>query len=583
MKDSVQVSVGQASRTLWRQYLNATAKSGASIAIGVAATYTCQTLVPHLGSPLVSAGFAPEIFLGPYNQIFQICADPTLLSEKPLDVILILPRFDELCPVEIRDYLAGDTAALVQGRRRLTEFVQAVQMLRKNFGGTLMIGTLPYPEIPESNALDVDRGANLFVRHIRDAFEEEIGSIDGVSLVDLASLQADFGVRNSVDPRTWYLFRQPYAESFLVEIGALCARIVIASRRGSMKCVAIDADNTLWGGVIGEDGIDNIRLGDEFPGTTYRDVQRFLKHLRGQGVFLAVLSKNNPEDVLNVFRSHDAMVLREDDISVFSVSWRPKSEGIVKIAEHLNIGVDSIVFLDDSAFEIAEVRAAHPSVACVQVPPQPEKMLATLRSRRLFDKLAVTQEDRNRADSIALNNKREELRSELSEEEFIKNIELKVVSFPVDDQALVRVTQLINKTNQFNINTPRLSQENVRALSQAEHTVLRAARVSDRYGEYGLTCVGAVSRRDAVVWDLDIFLMSCRVLGRGVETSFLSDLANDVLKGGGTQISAKFIPTQKNKVSADFLQRHGFTHQGGGVWVHDAAEVAANRPALGAE
>jgi FkbH-like protein len=359
----------------------------------------------------------------------------------------------------------------------------------------------------------------------------------------------------------------------------LTARVLAATRHASRKCLVLDADNTLWGGILGEDGIDGICLGDEFPGSAYRDVQRLALHWRRQGIFLAVVSKNNTDDVIEVFRRHDGMVLREDDISVFVVNWRPKSEAIAEVARILNIGVDSLVFVDDSPYEIAEVSEKHPEVLCIQTPSAPERIVAAIRAARPFDRLEITADDRARVDRMAVEVRRESLRAELPEADFIARLGLCVDTFQVSDVSIARVTQLVNKTSQFNITTPRLTVEEVRALAASKRSILRAAKVVDRFGEYGLTCVGCATAAAGDAWSLDFFLMSCRVLGRGVESSFLADIAAEVVARGGRRLGARFVPTAKNVVCADFLPRHGFVQDVEGVWWSDTAPLAANRPA----
>ena len=323
------------------------------LTIGVAARYTVQSLVPYLGAAMLDAGFAPAITVAPYNQIFPLCADPEGVLGATVDALVVLPRIEELAAPSLRAFLGPAGGALDDGRAAGAALAAGLADLRKRFGGTLVVGTLPWPAMAEVDALDLDGQAACFIRAVRTAFASELASVPDVVRLDIAALQRDFGARRAFDPRTWYLFRQPYTEAFFGEMGMLTARVLAATRHASRKCLVLDADNTLWGGILGEDDIGGICLGDEFPGSAYRDVQRLALHWRRQGIFLAVVSKNNTDDVMAVFRRHDGMVLREDDISVFVVNWRPKSEAIAEVARILNIGVDSLVFVDDSPYEIA--------------------------------------------------------------------------------------------------------------------------------------------------------------------------------------------------------------------------------------
>jgi FkbH-like protein len=544
----------------------------APLAVGIAASYTAEALVPHLGAALLEAGFAPTLRLAAYNQIVQACADPEGALGTPLDCIVVLPRIEELAAAEMRAYLAGTPGAIDSARGAATALGAALRGLRDRFAGTIAVGSLPWPQLPEADALDLAGESARFVRAVEDAYESDVRSLRGVVRIDVAALQREFGARQAVDLRTWYLFRQPYSEAFFAEMGRLVGRALAATRRAARKCLVLDADNTLWGGILGEDGIGGVRLGDEFPGSAFSDLQRLALHWRRQGIFLAVVSKNNPEDVAEMFRNHDAMILREDDVSAFVVNWGPKSDAVAEVARRLNIGLESVVFVDDSAYEIAEVSERHPGVLCIQAPSAPEQLVATVRDARPFDRLEITADDRVRVDRMTTEAHRESLRAELPQADFVARLALSVDTFPVTEPSTVRVTQLINKTNQFNLTTPRLSIEEVRALATDDQVVFVAARVSDRFGEYGLTCVGCAKPvGNGESWSLDILLMSCRVLGRGVETTFLADIAARVADRGGRTIVARRIPTAKNGVCEDFLQRQGFAPTADGSWWRAAA------------
>lgn len=560
---------------------NGQAAGAAPFAVGIAASYTADPLVPHLGAFLLDAGFAPVLRPGPYNQILQACADPDRTMGGPLDAIVVLPRIEEMAAAPMRAFLAGASGAIDGGRATVASLGAALRELRSRFDRTIAVGSFMWPHLPEVDALDLDGQASRFVRAMEDAFENELESVHGVVRIDLAALQREFGAQRAIDLRTWYLFRQPYCEAFFAEMGRLIGRTLASTRRSARKCLVLDADNTLWGGILGEEGIGGIRLGDEFPGSAYRDLQRLALHWRRQGVFLAVSSKNNPQDVEEVFRNHDGMLLRENDVSVFVVNWRPKSEAVVEVARWLNIGLESLVFVDDSPYEIAEISEKHPEVMCILVPAEPERLIVTLRSARPFDRLEITAEDRARADRAAVEVRREILRAELPEADFIARLGVQVDAFPVDELSIARVTQLINKTNQFNLTTPRLSTDEVRALAADMGAVFRAAKVSDRFGEYGLTCVGCSKPlAGGECWSLDIFLLSCRVLGRGVEKSFLANIAAAVAERGGRKITARYLPTAKNSVCMDFLQNHGFIQNSDGSWSSSVAALAENSAVL---
>ena len=335
----------------------------------------------------------------------------------------------------------------------------------------------------------------------------------------------------------------------------------------------LDADNTLWGGVIGEDGIGGIQLGSAFPGSAYVEFQRALKRLRDRGVLLAVASKNDPREVDDVFASHDEMVLTSDDIAVWQVNWLSKSQSIEAIAKELNIGVDAMVFVDDSDYELAEVASQVPDVIRLQVPEEVALLPDLLADSGLFRNLQVTSEDLARTEMIIQERDRRSVESTMSREEFLVSLELVLNYFQVADEHVGRVAQLTNKTNQFNLTTVRRSEADVRALLADPSYALRAIRVSDKFGDYGLVGV-AILRVDGQRAEIDTLLMSCRVLGRGIETGLLAKLAETAKDRGATEIVGRYLPTPKNSQVADLYPRHGFSPTGEeGVYVAAVTDV----------
>ena len=319
--------------------------------IGVAGTFTADPLSLHLTKKLTDHN-APELYVAPYNQITQLSFAPEKLLGEQVDVLIILWRFEDI------------------GFEELDNFIEALKRLRQNFDGTLIISTPPYPHSPQFDVGDLQQvrsglsAYNKALNHFIEAAQE----IDNTNFLNLAGLMENFGAERAHDIRKWYLYKQPYAENFWGEIAAQAARILKAQTIPAKKCIILDGDNTLWGGIIGEDGLGGIELGQDFPGSAFCDFQKYLLHLRQNGIFLAIASKNNPEDVTEIFDKHDAMILKKDHISSWQVHWRSKVESIQAIAEDLNIGLDALVFIDDNPKEIAEVKERLPKVTCLMVP-----------------------------------------------------------------------------------------------------------------------------------------------------------------------------------------------------------------------
>ncbi|HVH78320.1 MAG TPA: HAD-IIIC family phosphatase, partial [Stellaceae bacterium] len=448
--DTVSRSATIEAKRTWREHLARGVGETATLRIGLAASFTTDTLVPFVGAALLGGGTVPEFKVGPYNQLFQACLDPQSSFHGPTDVVVLLWRLEDLLLDEITGFLGGDREALRRAEGKLDTLIGAIRQLRAGFSGMVVVGVPPYPIGPAANVLALDNAGGLgaFHRRLASQFADEIGRIEGVYLADLDAVQRHVGIAAAHDARHWYLYRQPFSDAFLNTLGRQLARTIMASRRAAKKCVVLDADNTLWGGIVGEDGIDGIQVGDDFPGSAFRDFQKLLLSWRQQGVFLAVASKNNEADVWEVFDKHSGMVLRREHLSAWQIGWLPKAEGIPAIAKSLNIGTDSLVFIDDNPMEIGYMREARPEVTSILVPSDPADMLATMQALDLFDQLEVTDEDRKRADMMRAERDREVLGAQINHADFLRALDLKVDLFRAKTEDLGRITQLVNKTNQ---------------------------------------------------------------------------------------------------------------------------------------
>jgi FkbH-like protein len=574
----------------WREYQERLAfqKMEPTISIGLAASFTVNSLLPFLGAQLVEAGLKPAIEVGPYNQLFQICFDHQSLFKQEKndgepDIIILLFRLEDIVLEDLLACIQGETGAYQRAAEKVELLAAALRGLREKFKGTLITNIPPFPTgLPTAAAsLDNPVGLGALHRSLTARFVDALAGIPGIRLCDFDAAQRDCGLSNSFDSRQWYLYRQPFTDSFLLRSGAWLARMIVSLRMPAKKCVVLDCDNTLWGGTVGEDGINNLQLGDEFPGTAFRDFQRLLLYWRGQGILLALSSKNNEADVWEVFEKHSGMLLKREHISAYQINWNPKSDNIIHIAGALNIGVDSLVFIDDNPMEIDYMRAARPEVSCVLVPEDPADILETMQSLTLFDRLEVTQEDRQRAELMRAEQQRAALSTSLSQDEFRKNLGLRIDFFGAQPEDLERIAQLINKTNQFNLTTIRRSVDEVRVLAHSLPHRIFGIRVSDKFGEYGLTgVVIAEMTPGSEEMTIDTFLLSCRVLGRGVETALLAALAEEARIEGAQNLVASFIATAKNAPAASFLPDHGFRMETEPRWRIAVSDLPALDPSI---
>jgi FkbH-like protein len=330
----------------------------------------------------------------------------------------------------------------------------------------------------------------------------------------------------------------------------------------SAKLLIVDLDNTLWGGVIGEDGFDGIVIGPPNPlGEAYLDLQRYLKDLSERGIVLAVCSKNNEDDARLPFQKHDMMILQEDDFSAFRANWSDKASNIANIAETLKLGLESIVFLDDNPMERDWVREQLSDVTVVENDGTPANMLAALDRGRYFENLQITDEDRGRRDSYMVSAGLQKASADNSLESFLNGLDMRCEHGEVDDLRLARVSQLVNKTNQFNLTTTRYTEQQIAQMLTSPDWWWHWFKLSDRYGDHGLIGVISAQRNDTI-WTVDLFLMSCRVLGREVENFMAATLWNAAQNAGAQELRANYIPTSKNILVEDLLPRLGFKPHG---------------------
>lgn len=533
----------------------------------IAATFTADPLVPYLGSRLVDdPARPPALTVASYNQLIQLClgwkAD---YGDRPPTAIVMLWRIEDFARPDFQAVVRGGAAAGLF--EKVEELAEAVASLRASFPGRIVCAVPPFPHSSDHAIGTLGSAATIGALHrqVVDTWIGRMREIGHVGLLDLDGIQRLVGIENSLDWRKWYLYRQPYSEAFWDRIAESCASLIRSQSTAAKKCVVVDCDNTLWGGVVGEDGLAGMRLGDDFPGSMFRDFQHQLQALRSRGVMIALCSKNNEEDVWEVFDRHDGMVLRRKDIVAHRINWLDKPSNMISLAEELNIGLDSMVFIDDSAMEIGHVGEALPMVTCIQVPDELTAFPSVFGAFRGFDSETVSAEDRGRS-QMMLQERRRRLAGALTSEEFRRQLQLRVDLFEVETEHVARVAQLINKSNQFNLTTRRKTEGDVARLLDDPAVTMLAWRVSDRFGDYGLVGV-LILKHDGEQAEIETLLMSCRVLGRGVERSVFAALCDLLRARGARRLVGTYLKTSKNQLVASLYRDHGFQQVSPEEWV----------------
>jgi FkbH-like protein len=394
----------------------------------------------------------------------------------------------------------------------------------------------------------------------------------GLELFDFAAVVEQVGVAAARNSESEVLARMPYSPALYQALGIALVRQILARRRSPAKVIAVDCDDTLWGGVLGEVGLDGIKLGSDGAGRGFQLFQRRLKQLKERGMLLAVVSKNEEADVLRVFENHPEMVLRPDDIAAWRVNWRHKSENLQELAEEMNLGIDSFVLLDDNAAVRMEVSMRLPGVHVVPLPEDSARYCETLERLWLFDGAQATEADRKRTRMMQEESQRKRIRkTAASLDDYLASLELEVDIREPDDTEWARVAQLTQRTNQFNLSLKHRTTEEVKALAGEDSLLI--IKASDRFGDYGLVGVCIISKSDSAACEIDTLLMSCRVLGRGAEDAFLHAMARTAAAKGAARLVAPFVPGPRNQLMKDFLARSGFRETQPNTWVLPVTEI----------
>jgi FkbH-like protein len=398
-------------------------------------------------------------------------------------------------------------------------------------------------------------------------------------VVDHLGFALTHGVGALYDPRFEAAAQVYFSPAGNRLLGRLWFRYLRALERPQKKVCVVDLDNTLWAGILGEDGPKALQMADTGSGMAHRRFQRSLLELRRSGILLAICSKNNPEEAMAVLESHQDCLLRPSDFAHIEIGWGLKSDAIVRTAERLSLGLDSFVFIDDSPVEREEVSRALPSVDVLDFPRDATGLVSMLGDYSGFDALRQTEEDRKRADSYMQEAQRDAIKvKSKSPKEFYRSLGLQLRVFSARVEQADRLHQLLMKTNQFNLTTRRIPPEGFRDLLDDRKYLVLGLRVSDRFGDSGITGLTIVDRSRRDVWTVRDFLLSCRVLGRTVENALLSWLIGRAAKAGAARVEIQYVATGRNQVALGFLkQSGGVESDAGDIWTFDVGrpEVVA--------
>ncbi|GAA1987043.1 HAD-IIIC family phosphatase [Kitasatospora viridis] len=532
--------------------------------VSVVAACTVGPLEHLLRACLVGAGALPTIALAPYGTFELTLATGDF--DHASDLLLCLLDESYFLPDDL-DVTAPQAAAdYVEDR-----LAQLGGLIGAALGGTeatLVLHTVPLPRALRDTMLSLrTRGALTRLWHRLNAgllaLAEEHPQ---VQVVDLVGLLAESPVA-ARDQRLHKYADLPYTDGALLLLANEVRRIAQARSGLSRKVLALDLDNTLWGGVLGEVGAEGVELGGLYPGKSFQDLQRTVSRLRQQGVVLVLASKNDPGPVEEALAGHPAALLRPEAFSVSMVNWAPKAGNLRQAAETLGLGTDSFVFMDDSDFERGSVAAELPEVAIIDASGEPAQLVDSLVRHGWFDVVELTGTDLQRPDLYRARSLRTEFSGGFGKaEDYLRALDLRVTIAPVTRFTVARAAQLAARTNQFNLTGVRFDEAATLAMIDAPDRLALSVSVTDRFGDEGL--VGAVwVARDAERWSVLNLVLSCRVLSRGVEFAIAGRLAELAARAGAEVLEGRFTPSAKNGVAAGFWEKAGFVPEGEGHFV----------------
>jgi FkbH-like protein len=543
-----------------------------ALRVGFVHSYTSDLLTPWLEVAGQLQGLQVEAYHAPYGQLLgEATADSGLVAHRPDITVLMLQRHD-LHPALLAPIAAGqpEEAARIldEALGQARELVRAFRALQL---GLLVVSVLP-PLVGPALGLH-DAQAERSERRFWDGFMARLGDwlredVPSSLLLDLDGLMADVGKRRAMDTRHWLTARYPFSAEGSLELAMRLASIGRLVKTPRAKVLVLDADNTLWGGVIGEDGLEGIALGPDYPGNAYVAFQRRILELQQRGFILAMCSKNNEADVAEVLESHPHQILKAHHFVSWRVNWEPKPANLASLAEELNLGLDSFVFVDDSDHECAAVRARWPQVEVVQVPKRPQDVPSCLDRIARLEVLSITAEDRAKTALYQAERQRQEILGKAGDGDggdgsHLHRLGMKMKLRLDARRNIPRLAQLTQKTNQFNLTTRRYDESQLATLVAADDWLVLDFSLADVYGDSGIVGLALAQLRPDGEAELDTFLMSCRVIGRCAEDAFMLGLLQQLQARGAHRVRARYLPTSKNALVKDLLPRLGFAPEDG--------------------
>ena len=547
-------------------------EANADIKVAFIGNNTLDLFPRYSNAHALRSNLLMDSYVGAYDQYNQELLDPNSgLHAFQADVLFVFLSMRSLSPTIFYSFLSlSESDKEKQANNILAHIDECVRAAKHNTTATICLANFPAPSIFSAETADntLEVGESEFYSMINHKLSQKYKNDQRVSIFDMAHVINQFGIQRAYDKKMFYLAKMEWSEACVSCISNNIVKYLLAILGRAKKCLVVDLDNTLWGGILGEDGKEGLKIGPGDPlGEAFYDFQHYIISLKQRGVILAICSKNNEADVLSAFEKLE-MPISLEDFSAHAINWQPKYEGIQKISKKLNLGLNSLVFIDDSDMECSVTREALPEVEVVQLPKDPADYIDTLSKLNYFEKLYITDEDKQKTKLYKENSKRDEYREDVGDlDSYLKKLETKVCIKIATESELVRLHQLFSKTNQFNLTTKRYSSPELQNFISSSQHVFAYISVEDRFGNLGIVGTYLIEK-DAGIARIDSFILSCRAMGRKVETTVMNFVKENIFEMDDiNSLSANYLPTEKNIPAEKFYEDQGFevsSHMPGG-------------------
>jgi FkbH-like protein len=513
-----------------------------------------------------------ETFISNYNQYFQDILNPQsdLYKFLPDISFLLLDTRTILNKYFFNPYTESIEDRKIFIQEKINELSTLISKF-KNSQSKLVITNLSIPTYSPYGIFEnkTEYGLKDMVLDFNSKLSQLVFDSTFAYVLDFNNFVTYFGEKNIFNYKNYFFGDIKISFDLVPEFVGELMKYIFPILGLNKKCIVLDLDNTIWGGIVGEDGLDGISLGPTPPGNAYVEFQRILLSLQKRGIILAINSKNNFDDAIEVIRNHPHMVLQEKDFTIMKINWNEKSDNLKQISSELNIGLDSLVFFDDDPINQEQVKKLLPEVMTIDLPKDPTLYSQSVQRMNFFDVLKITDEDKKRNIMYKQDQHRKDFsKTTLDLDSFLNGLDIKLTFLPANKSTVPRISQLTLKTNQFNLTTNRYQESDIEKFITDKNFFLMCVNVEDKFGDNGITGTFIIKKNGKTEWILDTFLLSCRVMGRKIETAILFSLLAYAKKCGVKTIIGKYIPTKKNEPIKNFLSEHGFK-QDGESWKFD--------------